>query len=81
MTYYSSRGTKKDEKKQNKMGGLFSKMIPNCKGCREDLETALVFQQSGYFLATTPNDRLSYPNAKNHFCPIIVNKKGMVVVQ
>ena len=49
-------------------------MIPNCKGCKEEIEWAYEYQQMGYHLATNPF-------IKGHFIIIMLDDKDKIVVK
>lgn len=55
-------------------------MIPNCDGCIEEICHAYMWQQEGYHLATTDKYPNSYPVGRHHFCLIMVNDDGKIVV-
>ena len=58
-------------------------MIPNCKGCKYEIDDAYYHQQEyGLHLATTKD----YPSSerigiKGHFFMMMVNNEGKIVIQ
>lgn len=56
-------------------------MIKNCQGCNEDLKAAYEYQQyENLYLATTPDDKTTYPNNKGHFHIMMVDNHGKIRV-
>ena len=57
-------------------------MIPNCMGCIEELKIALYEQENnGLYMATDIDFEMSFPFCKGHFCLLMVNDKGELVIQ
>ena len=56
-------------------------MIPNCEGCKCELEEAYNYQQKGLHLATCRKITNSYPEGRNHFCMIMVDDKGEIIIK
>lgn len=55
-------------------------MIPNCYGCKYELEEAYSMQQKGLHLATCVDKPYSYPNIRSHFFLLMVDDKGRLMV-
>jgi len=57
-------------------------MIPNCDGCKEELNQAIFYQdEGGLFLATSKDIPSTYPNKRRHFVLIMVDDTGKIMVQ
>jgi len=56
-------------------------MIPNCEGCDyEWKEACYQVANEELHLATTIDNEMSYPFGRHHFCMILVDDNGRVVV-
>ena len=57
------------------------KMIPNCVGCKEELNFAFEYAKKGLYLATSIDCPSSYPNVREHFCLMMVDDDGNIMVK
>lgn len=52
-------------------------MIPNCQGCKDELNMAIRLQDHhGFMLCTMIEDPETYPDNNGHFGYIMINEKG-----
>ncbi len=56
-------------------------MIPNCVGCKEELNFAFEYAKKGLYLATSIDCPSSYPNVREHFCLMMVDDDGNIMVK
>ena len=52
----------------------------NCRGCREEKEMAYEEQVRGNHVATTPDWPCTYPVGDHHYCSLIVDDDGKIIV-
>ena len=64
--------------KDSTFKGCGYKMIPNCKGCQEEYETACEFVKAGHHIATTKEKSFIH---KGHLFLVMVNDEGKIVLE
>ncbi len=50
--------------------------MPNCEGCKENLQIAYNWQKMGYCVATSPSKPECYPFGRHHYSVWIVDDEG-----